>query len=177
MPSKLAIFNSVVFFSIVCEQTPPREFVRSASKSISTVRRCCWTLLFATLGQRACPWRVVKFGHFQWNVKLWCHLCHSLTLMLATTSLPVNAPVYRTLHGPRRHYPVATLSTTRPDGLDEVPPKAPWSFNFKLLFSLSYFVHHLCFEFDANCNAMHWGAFFCVKWLLKQKWGWVDQLC
>ena len=36
------------------------------------------------------------------------------TCMLAKTSLtPVTAPVYRTLHGPQRHYPVATLSTTR----------------------------------------------------------------
>ena len=32
--------------------------------------------------------------------------------MLAKTSLaPVTAPVYRTLHGPRRHYPVATRDT------------------------------------------------------------------
>ena len=58
----------------------------------------------------------------------WCHLCHSLTPMLATTSLPVNARIYHTLHGPRRHQPVTTLSTTHPGGFGEVPPNAPWSY-------------------------------------------------
>ena len=43
------------------------------------------------------------------------------TCMLAKTSLtPVTAPVYRTLHGQRRHQPVATLSTTR-DTIHDTP--------------------------------------------------------
>ena len=64
--------SSVVFFSKVCEQTPPREFISSALKSVSTVRIRCKTnvVLFATLRQRACPWRVVKVGHFESNVKV-----------------------------------------------------------------------------------------------------------
>ena len=62
--SKLAIFHSVVFFPDVWELTPPRDFLRSASKSVSTDRRWCWTnvVLFATLRRRAWPWRAVKVG-------------------------------------------------------------------------------------------------------------------
>ena len=61
-PWRAVKVGHVVFFSIVCEQTPPREFVRSTSKLVSTVRRWCWTndVLYATVRQRACPWRVVK---------------------------------------------------------------------------------------------------------------------
>ena len=65
--------GSVFFFSNVCEQTPPREFVRSASKSISTLKRWCWTncVLFATLRRRAWPWRAVKVG----SVVFVCKVC------------------------------------------------------------------------------------------------------
>ena len=95
-PWRAVKVGSVVFFSKVCELSPPREFISSALKSVSTVRIRCKTnvVLFVTLCQRAWPWRFVKVGHFLSNVKLWCHLCHSLTLMLATMSLPVNAPIH-----------------------------------------------------------------------------------
>ena len=36
VPSKSAIFNNVVFFAVVFEQTPPRYLFRSASKLVST---------------------------------------------------------------------------------------------------------------------------------------------
>ena len=40
VPSKLAILNSVVVFSNVWEVTPPRDFVRSASKLVVLNKRC-----------------------------------------------------------------------------------------------------------------------------------------
>ena len=35
-----AIFNNVVFFAVVFQQTPPTAFVRSASKFFSKLTRC-----------------------------------------------------------------------------------------------------------------------------------------
>ena len=69
VPSKSAIFNSVVFFTVVFEQTPPREFAHSASKLVSTLRRCNLrkVVLFPTLRQRAWPWHAVKVGHFEFS--------------------------------------------------------------------------------------------------------------
>ena len=66
MLSKLAIFE---FRRVVFELTPPREFIGSASNLVSTVMKWCWTkiVLFGTVRWRACPWRDVKVGHFEWN--------------------------------------------------------------------------------------------------------------
>ena len=70
-PWRAVKVGSVVFFSKVCEPSPPREFISSALKSVSTVRiRCKKNVLFVTLCQRAWPWRFVKVGHFLSNVKL-----------------------------------------------------------------------------------------------------------
>ena len=67
--SKSAIFNNVVFFDVVFERTPPTAFVRSASKFFSKLTRCNLrkVVLFATLRQRAWPWRAVKVGHFEFS--------------------------------------------------------------------------------------------------------------
>jgi len=65
--SKSAIINNVVFFDVLFERTPPTAFVRSASKFFSKLTRCHLSkvVLFATLRQRARPWRTVKVGHFE----------------------------------------------------------------------------------------------------------------
>ena len=64
--SKSSIFNNVVFFAVVFEQTPPTGFVCWASKFFSKLTRCNLrkVVLFVTLHQRAWPWCCVKVGHF-----------------------------------------------------------------------------------------------------------------
>ena len=56
-------------FDVIFERTPPTAFVRSASKFFSKLTRCHLrkVVLFATLRQRAWPWRAVKVGHFEFS--------------------------------------------------------------------------------------------------------------
>ena len=65
-----AIFWSFWLFGLVFEVSPPREFAGSASKLVSTVKKWCWmnAVLCATVRRRACPWRAVKVGHFDFVV-------------------------------------------------------------------------------------------------------------